>query len=241
MENCRKSSPICAAMCVLASLLACPAQAQGEPPAAPPPFVPPPAAAPPSVPVYPDAHNRYWVLLEDMRYRIGDTNDYIVVPAGFVTDYASIPRGLWSFGLAPHGPYSRAALIHDYLYWSQGCTKDQADNLLLIAMKESHVGDFDELVVFKGVQIGGQPSWNANARERQGGMPRIVPKKMRHIPPNVTWTDYRVELAKTGVRDPSFPKFPAYCVHGNSKNVPGGAKTKLYAQSRIVPAGNPER
>lgn len=196
-----------------------------------------PMATPPSTPVFPDPDNRYWVLLEDMRYRIGDTQDHIVVPAGFVTDYASIPQAMWSFGLGPHGRYSRAALVHDYLYWSQGCTKDQADNLLVIAMKESHVDSFDEMAIFAGVKVGGQPSWDSNAKELQSGMPRVVPERKRRIPSDVTWPNYRVELAKSGVRDPSFPKSPPYCVYGNSRNVPGMATSKLFAQSRIVPMG----
>lgn len=194
-------------------------------------------AIPPSTPVFPDADNRFWVLLDDMRYRIGDTQDFIVVPAGFVTDYASIPQAMWSFGLGPHGRYSRAALVHDYLYWSQSCTKDQADNLLVIAMKESHVDSFDEMAIFTGVKVGGQPSWDSNAKELQSGMPRIVPARKRYLPPNVTWPDYRADLARSGVRDPSFPKNPTYCAYGNSRDVPGVATSKLFAQSRIVPIG----
>jgi hypothetical protein len=31
-----------------------------------------------------------------MEYIIGNTQDRIVVPGGFVTDFASIPQGLWS-------------------------------------------------------------------------------------------------------------------------------------------------
>ena len=39
-------------------------------------------------------------------------------------------------------PYTRAAVIHDYLYWAQPCTREQSDNLLMIAMKESGVSWF---------------------------------------------------------------------------------------------------
>jgi hypothetical protein len=45
----------------------------------------------------------------------------------------------WSADLSPNGKYSKAAIVHDYLYWTQGCTREQADNLLDIAMKESNV------------------------------------------------------------------------------------------------------
>lgn len=45
----------------------------------------------PGAAVRPDAVNKHWILLEDVRYQIGATDDLIVVPAGFVTGYASIP------------------------------------------------------------------------------------------------------------------------------------------------------
>lgn len=39
----------------------------------------------------------------------------IVVPEGFITDFASIPRFLWSI-YPPTGRYQEAAVIHDWLY-----------------------------------------------------------------------------------------------------------------------------
>src|SRR5580658_5102513 len=90
--------------------------------------------APPAPLVLPFGDSVDWVTTEDMAYTIGTTTEKIIVPKGFVTDFASIPQPLWSFGLSPHGQYSRAAVIHDYLYWAQGCTRIQSDRLLLIAM-----------------------------------------------------------------------------------------------------------
>lgn len=51
---------------------------------------------------------RQWMLLEPLSFR------NITVPAGFVTDGASVPRPLWWL-LPAWGRYSRAAVIHDYL------------------------------------------------------------------------------------------------------------------------------
>lgn len=42
----------------------------------------------------------------------------VVVPKGFVTDLASIPRVFWSL-LRPDGEYAYSAIIHDYMYWMQ--------------------------------------------------------------------------------------------------------------------------
>lgn len=177
--------------------------------------------APPAPLIRAFGDNNYFIVSEDMRYVIGTTKEQIVIPTGFVTDFASIPQSLWSFGLSPHGQYSRAALVHDYLYWSQGCKREQADRLLVIAMKESKVGAFDEWVIYKGVDLGGKGSWDTNWRERDAGLPRVVPTKFLHPEdPNVDWPAYRDNLVKEGVKDPSFPLNPSYCLYGNSTKVP---------------------
>jgi hypothetical protein len=70
----------------------------------------------------PFADNKQWMLVRDVNYRVGQSSQTIVVSGGFVTDFASIPTVFTSFGLGPNGRYSKAAIVHDYLYWSQGCT-----------------------------------------------------------------------------------------------------------------------
>jgi hypothetical protein len=48
-----------------------------------------------------------------------------VVPAGSYTDFASIPRGLWS--LFPKDDYAQAAVIHDWAYQTKALTRATAD------------------------------------------------------------------------------------------------------------------
>ena len=176
---------------------------------------------PPSPVVRAFGDNKFWIVAEDMVYVIGRTSERIVVPKGFVTDFASIPQTLWSFGLTPHGQYSRAAVVHDYLYWSQGCSREQADRLLVIAMKESSVSGFDEFLVYQGVDKGGAGPWQANAVERRAGLPRIVPEGfLRPADPNTNWPAYREMLVTQGVKDPSFEQDPKYCAYGNTTAVP---------------------
>ena len=176
---------------------------------------------PPSPLVRAFGDNEHWIVAEEMQYTIGSTSERIAVPAGFVTDFASIPQPLWSLGLTPHGQYSRAAIVHDYLYWSQGCTRAQSDRLMLIAMKESGVGKFDEFLVYQGVDKGGAKAWKANAKERKAGLPRLLPPEYRRpADPNQDWPTYRVLLVEDGVVDPPFPRDPAYCIYGNSTSVP---------------------
>jgi hypothetical protein len=180
-----------------------------------------PSAVPPSAAVRPDSNNRFWILLEEMAYELGNTGVYIRVPSGFVTDYASIPVAVQRLtGLTPHGQYSRAAIIHDYLYWTQTCTREQADRILVIAMKESEVGSFDEAAIYKGVQVGGRKSWRDNAAERKRDLPRVVPAELRRPPSNLGWPEYRKTLVKLGIHDPPFDPSPSYCSYGDTTSVP---------------------
>lgn len=64
-----------------------------------------------------DADWRRWRLEQPLRYDVGrlGSGRTIEVPAGFVTDGASVPRLLWAW-LPAWGRYSRAAVVHDYCY-----------------------------------------------------------------------------------------------------------------------------
>ncbi len=63
-----------------------------------------------------DVDCRVWRLEEPLRYEIGALGSglSVTVPAGFVTDGASIPRIMQGV-LPPFGKWSRAAILHDYL------------------------------------------------------------------------------------------------------------------------------
>jgi hypothetical protein len=54
-----------------------------------------------------------WALIDPLVWT-GTQGDVIWVPRGFVTDFASVPRFLHWLVL-PYGPYTRAAVLHDYL------------------------------------------------------------------------------------------------------------------------------
>ena len=179
--------------------------------------------APPSVPLLGVGDNRTWIVVRPLEYRIGDTADKIVVPAGFVTDLASIPPAFWGppLFLTPAGQYSRASIIHDYLYWTQKCTRDQADRLLVIAMKESQVPNFDELAIYEGVHVGGEKAWNNNVKDASRGLPRILPEAYRQPPdPNMTWPQYAERLMQAGVKSLDYADDGAYCRYGDSMDVP---------------------
>ena len=180
-------------------------------------------AVPPSPGVRPSGNNRAFVLLEPMIYEVGSSGSVIKVPAGFVTDYASIPSFLWSL-YSPHDQYSRAAIVHDYLYWSQLCSRPQADNLFMIAMRESEVPEITRNNVYRAVTTLGQSSWDDNRRQRESGMPRVVPIERKDFPPNWSWEMYRQYIMQAGIRDPVFSGND-YCALGESTEVPTSART----------------
>ena len=85
----------------------------------------------------------------------------ITVPAGFVTDFASIPRAFWTI-LPPTGKYGKAAVIHDYLYVMGGdlppdkFTKADADRIFYEAMGVLGVGSVTRYVMWKAVSAFGR-------------------------------------------------------------------------------------
>ena len=169
----------------------------------------------------PFADNHDWLLVNDVVYRPGNADASITVPRGFVTDFASIPQAFWSADLSPNGRYSKAAIVHDYLYWAQPCSREQADNLLDIAMQESNVGYFQRTTIYWGVRAGGDGAWQANATQRAQGLPRIVPAESFAFGPNVVWADYRRTLPVVPMVDLAAATPPAYCALGDTRDVPG--------------------
>ena len=151
------------------------------------------------VPLTPFADGANWVVEKPLVYEIADTGRRVVVPEGFVTDFASIPRPLWP--IYPRtGRYQFPAVVHDFLYWEQSTTREDADRIFLQGMKESTVAKKDRLIIFNAVRIGGSAAWNRNQEDKKKGLPRVIPSEYRSIPANTTWAEYRNYLVEHGVR-----------------------------------------
>jgi hypothetical protein len=90
----------------------------------------------------------------------------IEVPAGFDTDYASVPRVFWSI-YPPDGSYTEAAIIHDFLYWQQpaGMSRADADGVLLEGMAALGVPWLRRHVIYRSVRAGGWLPWGKRAKE----------------------------------------------------------------------------
>lgn len=111
-----------------------------------------------------------WTLVEPLVHE--SPAGSFVVPAGFVTDFASVPRILWSV-IAPTGAHSRAAVIHDFLYAAKppvsynkdGVTvrmplaRSQADTAFYEAMLADGVPPSRAWVMWAAVRLFGWKPW----------------------------------------------------------------------------------
>lgn len=116
-------------------------------------------------------------LLEALEYRVGseDSPEVIVVPAGAETDFASIPFGLRNT-FPPLGPWARPAIIHDFLYRTQGTGifegvrwikrpvdygRKEADGIFLEAMEVVGVPAWRRSIMYRAVRLGGASGWGS--------------------------------------------------------------------------------
>ncbi len=112
----------------------------------------------------------------------------VTAPKGFVSDLASVPRIFWSI-FRPDGKYAYAAIIHDWLYWEQVVSREDADRIFLEAMEEFDVKG--SKTVFNAVRLGGGAAWKNNAKLREEGERRVLVKFPQN--PKVTWNDWKQE------------------------------------------------
>lgn len=75
-----------------------------------------------------------WQLTESFSYYSNLLKKLIVVPAGFSTDFASVPKGIVTWGMFG-GRYSRPAVVHDYITRNRLCPREKADQIFLEAMR----------------------------------------------------------------------------------------------------------
>lgn len=171
----------------------------------------------PIVPVdfRPFVDGRNWIVRQPLVYTIGVSKDAVTVPSGFVTDFASIPQVFHSL-LRQNGNYLLPAVVHDYLYWVQSCTRDQSDQILNLGMIENKVPDVQRIAIYGAVRAAGSFAWSANAKDRAARLVRIIPPSRLDIGANKLWPDYQRELSKAGVvEEPSVAIAPAFCARGD--------------------------
>ncbi|MCK0098849.1 DUF1353 domain-containing protein [Qipengyuania sp. S6317L1] len=98
-------------------------------------------------------------LMESFSYR--DPNGMLwTVPAGYVSNGASIPKSLWSFAGGPwSGDYNKAAIIHDRYCDTKARTWEATHLVFKYAMLANGVSSMDAEVKYSSVFLAG-PRWN---------------------------------------------------------------------------------
>ena len=112
-----------------------------------------------------------WEVMEDFEYHVGseESNDIIKITKGFISDLASIPKAFWSIIGGPWGRYGYAAILHDFLYFTQTRTRLASDRIFLEAMKVLKVNVFKRLVMFRAVRMWSWIPWSRHAKRIQRG------------------------------------------------------------------------
>jgi hypothetical protein len=174
------------------------------------------SSTPPSSAPFGDA--KYYVITGPIRYRVGHAKLPVVVPRGFVTDLASVPRTFWSV-LPRDGKYLSAAILHDYMYWDQRCNRAEADRILKMNMDDFGVSGFDKFAVYQAVKTAGGSSWEENTNAKKTTI-RVIPEPHltnfleADLDATRTWQAVHAELIARGVQpvaDANNPKMAETC------------------------------
>jgi hypothetical protein len=105
----------------------------------------------------------HWRVAREFRYMIGseDSQQWVTVPAGYLTDGASVPRIFWSL-LPPWGANGQAAVVHDLLceylqIMDHGrmvsITRERADQIFIEAMRVLEVQPSQIAMIAEGLAI----------------------------------------------------------------------------------------
>lgn len=99
-----------------------------------------------------------WKLTLPLIYQSDVADNTFVVPVGFITDLASVPRIPIAYFLAG-GTSNEASVIHDWLYTTQPVSRAVADSVLREASAVTGVPGWRRWIMWAGVRLGGGSHW----------------------------------------------------------------------------------
>ncbi len=126
-----------------------------------------------------NASMTHWKLMRDfpLHIRVGVKVQSVVVPKGFVTDFASVP---WIFRLVfpATGKYGAATLVHDYMTMTRETpfTRKEADQIFYDLMRQHGVKSWKAKLMYGAVRLyavftGADRSERATATDRISSKP----------------------------------------------------------------------
>jgi hypothetical protein len=139
------------------------------------------------------------VLTDDWLYNYPVDGRVFLVPAGYTTDFASIPTAA-RFIADQYGKHAEASVIHDWLYATGNPDpavkkrgRKEADEILLYAMREKEVPWLTRSIIYRMVRLFGDRSygtgseWNDHwtsfepENTGQSTLPRVSKVTVTHI------------------------------------------------------------
>lgn len=101
---------------------------------------------------------RRFILSEDFRVVIAEERIDVTVPAGFITDFNSVPRLLWVWFAPWECP--EAGVVHDFLYQYPGeLSRGDVDTIHRKIMRLQHIRASKARTVWLGIRAGGWKPW----------------------------------------------------------------------------------
>lgn len=97
-----------------------------------------------------------WVTREPLVYN--RDAEVITVPADFHTDLASVPKALWAV-MPPFGNHTKAAVLHDYLYFVGIRPRKECDEIFLEAMAAMGVSKTRRYLMYWAVRAFGKKAY----------------------------------------------------------------------------------
>lgn len=107
----------------------------------------------------PDTDRQLWEVMQPLVYQSAVARARFCMPAGLVTDLASVPRLPLAFLLTGDIIHAEA-IVHDWLYGTRMvATQAIADAVLAEAMVVLEKPAWRRWLIYRGVRLGGASSW----------------------------------------------------------------------------------
>ena len=115
-----------------------------------------------------------WQLLSPLAYYSELLDATFVAPAGFVTDFASVPRWIPVLSSWLQNRAHAAAVMHDWLYTCHSVSRKQADQVLREAGIACGIQQLKMDLYYLGVRAGGASRWDAVGPEQPAAVAQVV-------------------------------------------------------------------
>jgi len=100
------------------------------------------------------------------KFVIAHSQASFVIPKGYTTDFASVPRGLWSF-FPPHGLMTNASVVHDFMYDTRLFESEMmrnnarrfADREFLFNCLDGFVPAWQAVLIYAVIRLMGRSWW----------------------------------------------------------------------------------